>query len=209
VSDWSTIASLSTAAGTLVLAIATFGSVRSATRTARAAEGSMLEGLRPLLVPSRLEDPPEKIGFQDDHYVRVPGGQGVAEVDGDAIYLAMSLRNVGRGIAVLDRWSLCPERRRDSEHDAPENFRRLTRDLYVPPADRGFWQGALRDPADPLFIETRTAIEARTPITIDLLYADFEGGQRVISRFALMPLSTEGWLAVSSRHWNLDRPQPR
>ena len=208
-SDWSTIASLSTAAGTLVLAIATFGSVRSATRTARAAEGSMLEGLRPLLVPSRLEDPPEKIGFQDDHYVRVPGGQGVAEVDGDSIYLAMSLRNVGRGIAVLDRWYLCPQRRRDGDHDVPENFRRLTRDLYVPPADRGFWQGALRDPSDPLFAETRAAIESRTPITIDLLYADFEGGQRVISRFTLIPATGEVWLAVSSRHWNLDRPQPR
>ena len=36
--DWSTIASLATAGGTLVLAIATFGSTRSANRAARASE---------------------------------------------------------------------------------------------------------------------------------------------------------------------------
>src|SRR3954447_4253732 len=165
----------------MVLAIATFGSVRSANRAARAAEGSLLAGLRPLLVPSRLEDSPEKVGFADDHWYRVPGGGAVAEVVDDVIYLAMLLRNVGRGIAVLDRWSLTPERLLgEADHDRPENFRRLTRDLYVPPMDRGFWQGALRDPHDPLFAPTKEAIEARRPMTVDLLYSDFEGGQRSI-----------------------------
>ena len=52
--DWASIASLATAAGTLVLAVATFAAVRSANRAARAAEQSLLVGLRPLLVPSRL-----------------------------------------------------------------------------------------------------------------------------------------------------------
>lgn len=59
--DWATVSSLATAGGTLVLAVATFGSVRSANRAARAAEGSLLAGLRPLIVPSHLQDPPEKI----------------------------------------------------------------------------------------------------------------------------------------------------
>jgi hypothetical protein len=58
--DWTTISSLATAAGTLVLGVATFASVRSANRAARAAEGSLLAGLRPLLVPSRLQDPPRR-----------------------------------------------------------------------------------------------------------------------------------------------------
>jgi len=212
VADWPTIASLSTAAGTLVLAAATFSSVRSANRAARAAERSLLVRLRPLLVPSRLEDPPEKVGFQDQHFVRVPGGRAIAEVTDEAIYLAMSLRNVGSGIAVLDRWWLFPERvLGDVEHENPEQFRRLTRDLYLPPSDRGFWQGAFRDSSDPLFATTRAAIEERRPITIDLLYGDYEGGQRVISRFALMPTSGEGdgWLVSVGRHWNLDRPEPR
>ena len=170
----------------------------------------MLENLRPLLVPSRLEDPPEKVGFQDDHWLRIAGGHASAEVSDGAIYLAMSLRNVGNGIAVLDRWDICTERLDgDSGHNEPESFRRLTRDLYVPPSDRGFWQGALRDPSDEVFAQTRAAIEERTRITIDLLYGDFDGGQRVISRFTFRPVGNDDWLVASSRHWNLDRPQPR
>jgi hypothetical protein len=210
VSDWSTIASLSTAAGTLVLAVATFGSVRSANKAARAAERSLLSGLRPLLVPSRLEDPPEKVSFMDERWFRIPGGGAVAEVTGDVIYLGMALRNVGTGIAVLDRWTVSPERLLgDVDHAEPESFRRLTRDLYVPPADRGFWQGALRDPADPLFTAVQESIVARRPITLELLYSDYEGGQRMISRFSITPKSDDSWVALNSRNWNLDRPEPR
>jgi hypothetical protein len=51
VADWVTISALSTAGGTLVLAGATFASVRSANRAARVAERSLLAGLRPVLVP--------------------------------------------------------------------------------------------------------------------------------------------------------------
>ena len=49
----------------------------------------------------------------------------------------------------------------------------------------------------------------RRQLTVDLLYGDFEGGQRVISRFALMPRSDDGWHATNARHWNLDRADPR
>src|SRR3954471_12819160 len=100
--DMAAISALPTAGGTLVLAAATFASVRSANRAARIAEQSLLAGLRPVLVPSRLQDPPEKIMFRDQHWIRVPGGQAVAEVTDDAIYFGIALRNVGRGIAVLD-----------------------------------------------------------------------------------------------------------
>ena len=77
VTDWATISSLATAAGTLVLALATFASVRSANRAARAAraaEQSLLVGLRPVLMPSRWQDPGEKIGFMDEHWVKVTAG---------------------------------------------------------------------------------------------------------------------------------------
>jgi hypothetical protein len=46
-------------------------------------------------------------------------------------------------------------------------------------------------------------------MTVDLLYGDHEGGQRMISRFALIPKGDGGWLASVSRHWNLDRADPR
>jgi hypothetical protein len=58
--DITTIAELGTAGGTLILAIATFGSVRSANRAARVAERSLQIGLRPLLVESGARTHPSR-----------------------------------------------------------------------------------------------------------------------------------------------------
>jgi hypothetical protein len=208
--DWVTISALATAGGTLVLALATFASVRSANRAARLAERSLLAGLRPLLVPSKFDDPPQKVGFADDKWFVADGGRAVAEVEDEAIYLAIPLRNVGAGIAVLHGWDFYPSRQRgDGTHRDPGEFTRLTRDLYVPVGDLGFWQGAFRDPTTPEFAAAREAIEARGWLTIDLLYGDHEGGQRMISRYALVPRDDGPWLASAGRHWNLDRADPR
>jgi hypothetical protein len=210
VADWVTISALATAGGTFALAAATFGSVRSANRAARAAERSLLAGLRPLLMPSRLDDPPQKVRFVDGHWVVAEGGRGVAEATDEAVYLALALRNAGSGIAVLHGWCFYPEQLLSGDAHAPEReFRRLSRDLYVPVADVGFWQGALRDPSAPEFEAARRAIRAREEVTIDILYGDHEGGQRVISRFLLMPRDDGGWIATSAKHWNIDRPDPR
>jgi hypothetical protein len=46
-------------------------------------------------------------------------------------------------------------------------------------------------------------------MTIDMLYGDLEGGQSTISRFLLTPGRDGQWLASVSRHWNLDRANPR
>lgn len=208
--DWVSISSLATAGGTLVLAVATFASVRSANRAARAAERSLLAGLRPLLIPSRPEDPPQKISFADDKWVVTPGGGGAAEVTDDAVYLALSLRNVGSGIAVLHGWLLSPERLLGvTEHPPLDDFRRLSRDLYIPVSDYGFWQGAFRDPRRPEFVAAAQVIAARQPFMVDLLYGDFEGGQRMVSRFGFVPRKDDGWMATVSRHWNIDRADPR
>jgi hypothetical protein len=208
--DWSTIASLATAGATLVLAAATFVSVRAGNRTAKASERALLAGIRPVLVLSRMEDPVEKVGFVDNHWLKVPGGYGAAEATDECVYLAIGLRNVGNGLAVLDRWELTPHLiRGDVERPRPDTFRRLTRDLYVPAGGLGFWQGAFRDPDDPAFAAVHQAVRDRQPLTLDLLYGDHEGGQRTISRFALIPVGDDRWLASVSRHWNLDRPDPR
>jgi hypothetical protein len=210
VADWVTISALSTAGGTLVLAGATFASVRSANRAARAAERSLLVGLRPLLMPSRLNDPPQKVGFVDDKWLYLEGGMGGAEVTDGAVYLAIALRNAGNGIAVLHGWHLYPER--PEYNDAPPDttgFTRLTRDLYIPANDVGFWQGAFRDPAAEEFRAARAAIEARQRLTVDILYGDHEGGQRTIGRFSLMPREDGGWVVSVARHWELDRADPR
>jgi hypothetical protein len=208
--DWVTISSLATAGGTLVLAAATFGSVRSANRAARVAEESLMAGMRPLLMPSRPEDAAIKVTFVDSHYALAPGGGGTAESTGDAVYLTMSLRNGGSGIAVLHGWRV------ELSHDLAQagrpsldDFHRLTRDLYLANGDIGFWQGALRDPSTPEFAAISEKIRARDRIAIDLLYGDFQGGQRVIARFSLLARHDEGWLATLARQWNVDRPDPR
>lgn len=232
--DWATIASLATAGGTLVLAVSTFASVKSANRAARAAERSLLAGLRPLLMPSRLQDADQKILFGDGRWIHAPGGGGAAEVaaggevgdlsargqfgrdaDGaaggydDVVYLALSLRNAGTGIAVVHGWRFSPTPLlADSVHPSPD-FRRQGRDLYIPAGDVGFWQAAFRDPADPQYSEAKKVVESRQAITIDLRYGDHEGGQRMESRFSLLPGREDRWFASASRHHNVDRPDPR
>ncbi|HZO95842.1 MAG TPA: hypothetical protein VFB42_00570 [Gaiellaceae bacterium] len=208
--DWVTISSLATAGGTLVLAAATFASVKSANRAARVAERSLLAGLRPLLMPSRPDDPPQKVNYADGRWVSVPGASGAAELSERAVYLALSLRNVGSGIGVLHGWRLTvPQAPGSPERPDPDSFTRLTRDLYVAAGDVGFWQGTFRDPASAAFAAARSAIEAREPLTVELLYGDLEGGQRVISRYTLSPRADGGWVASAGRHWNLDTPDPR
>ena len=80
--DWATVASLATALGTLVLAVATFSAVRTGNRTARAAELSLLTSPRPLLTPSRREDSALKVNFGDNKWLRVPGSSAVGEIGG-------------------------------------------------------------------------------------------------------------------------------
>ena len=208
--DWATIASLVTAGTTLVLAIATFLAVRSGNRTARAAERSLAVSLRPLLLPSRLEDPVQKVGFADNHWVKLPGSGGAAEVTEDAVYLAMSLRNGGSGIAILHGWTFLNDRPpADPNHSSLDAFHRLTRDIYVAAGDLGFWQGAVRDSNSREFTELKEAIEARRRLVFELLYGDHEGGQRVISLFSMVARDDGGWLVSVARHWNVDGADPR
>ncbi len=207
--DLAAIASLATAAGTLVLAAATFSAVRSSNRSARIAEAALQEQRRPLLAPSRLEDPTQKIMFLEGNWVNASGGRGVVEHTDGIVYLAISLRNVGSGIAVCQGWAVRPGSSPAFPAHAPlEEFRLQSRDLYVPAGDIGMWQGALRNPDDPIRAEVVDAIEKREPITVELLYSDQVGRQRTISRLGLTP-AHDTWLAGLSRHWYLDWDGPR
>jgi hypothetical protein len=208
--DWVTISSLATAGGTLTLAVATFASIRSAGRSARAAERSLQVGLRPLLLSSRPHDEDQKIHYQDDKWIRVGGGLGAAEVGESALYFAASLRNVGRGLAVMHGWRVFEGRQGPtwwSETEAP--FRQLTRDLYIAADDIGYWQGTMRDAADPQYGPIRAVIQRREPLTVDLMYGDHDGGQRIVTRFSMLPVRDGLWITATARHWNLDGPNPR
>ena len=215
--DWSTIASVGTAAGTLVLAVATFSSVRFGQRSARIAERStaiaersLLLGLRPVLAPSRVTDPPEMVRFGDARMVSVEGGLAAVENDGELYYFVIPLRNVGNGLAVLQAWRLEASRPElDTPHAELEEHRRQTRDLYVPAGDTGFWQGAIREPDDPFREGLAEAFLAGGVMTVDLLYGDHEGGQLTISRFILTREEDGHWHPWVVRHWALESVDPR
>jgi hypothetical protein len=210
VADWQTISSLATAGGTLVLAAATFSAVRSSNHSARVAERALLAGMRPLLVPSLTDDPDQKVIWRDQHVVRLSGGRAMAQYENGVVYLAISLRNVGAGLALLHGWYPRPHFAfSDVPHADLDAFRRLVVDLYVPPGGPGYWESALRDEQEPLHAEFVRVLAEREPFTIELLYGDQEGGQRTISRCLVLPASDGGWYSQIARHWNIDRAEPR
>jgi hypothetical protein len=215
--SWPTVASLATAAGTLVLAVATFSSVRSGRRSAAIAERStaiaeraLLLGMRPVLVPSRVTDPPEIVRFGEGRMVTVDGGMAAVEYDEGNYYFVVPLRNVGSGLAVLQAWRFMARRPgADTPHAEPSEHRPQQRDLYVPAGDTGFWQGAIRDADDPFREGLDEAYADGATVTVDLLYGDHEGGQMTISRFILTREPEGGWRPGVVRHWPLESVDPR
>ena len=212
--DWGTAANLATAGGTALLAVATFSATRSANNAARSSERALLDGLRPIVVPSHWQDPVQKIRFIDGRWIPVPGGRAVLEVAAEAAYLVLSLRNVGRGLAVLHGWDLRFEVDPATEHHAADQFHRLTRDIYIAPGENGFCQVAVRDPDSDQFAGLTDRAADGQPFTLDVLYGDVEGGQRVITRMGLSRSPAHDsddteWAVSAARHWNLDRPDPR
>ncbi len=209
--DWATISSLATAGGTLVLAIATFSSVRSANRSARVAELSLLAGTRPLLIPSKEDDLPEHIGFGDGVRLTVPGHGAAVKWENHNVYLAIALRNGGSGLAVIHGWQTqVYETGSTLKQPEFDDFRRQQIDLYIPAGDTGFWQGAIRDQEDPRYAALKDAVRKRDRILVDILYSDHEGGQRQIARFSIADDPTqEGERAIVVRYWSIDRAGPR
>jgi hypothetical protein len=210
VADWATISSLATAGGTLVLAGATFSAVRSSNRSARIAEQALQEQRRPVLVNARLDDPVQKIMFLGGRWIRAEGSQAVIDEENGSLFLALTIRNIGAGIAVLQGWYPWPDLvAADVDHPPPEDFRRQIRHIYIAPGDVGMWQGALRDANDDVIRGIAAARAERRPFSVDLLYSDQVGAQRTISRFAVTPAGEDRWLGNVGLHWNLDLPGPR
>jgi hypothetical protein len=207
-----------------VLAVATFSSVRSANRSARLAERSLLVGMRPVLVPSRDDDPLERIRFGDGQIVQLPGHGGAAVVNDGIVYMAIGLRNGGNGVAVIHGWrararfeTLNPGSGRPNEMPDLDEFREQQLDLYIPASESGYWQGALRDPALPGYDEVVENLANDAAIQVDLLYGDHEGGQRAVARFVVARWPTEEdrpeianpMRAIVVRYWTIDGHSPR
>ena len=202
---------MATAAGTLVLAVATFSAVKSGNRSARVAERSLLAAQRPILIPSREDDPTEVVRFGDGIIVNVPGHGYALEMHDGQIYMAIGVRNGGAGVAVLHSWQvLVMPRTGGSPPPEFDRFRPQLRDLYIPAGANGFWQGAIRDAADPAYGSVRAALEAGERLMVDLLYSDHEGGQRAVARFGIGAVpDAAGERADVLRYWNVDGDDPR
>jgi hypothetical protein len=219
VTDW---AGWGTSIGTLVLAGATFGAIRSsnraarsAERSARIAERSLLATLRPLLVVARPEDPGHHIQFADGRLLAISPQEALFRAEAEVIYLALPLRNAGTGIAHLLSYRLEPatqdrvrvdplgpaRHRRDDPAPDLTTFLSQQRDLYIAPGQTGFWQAALRDPDSSLFKQTEQAYRGRGRLTVDLQYGDLEDGQPTVTRFVLLPDQDDTWRGDTTHHW--------
>jgi hypothetical protein len=212
--DW---AAWGTSVGTLVLAGATFSAVRSSNRSARVAERTLLAGLRPVLAPARSGDPAEQVQFADGRVFELADGRALAREQDAVVYLAIPLRNVGAGMALLRAYRLEGQGAAEVERDplgrarhrrgdpAPDlaAFSEQQRDLYVAPGDVGFWQAALRDPAAADYESLGAALRTGGRVTVDLLYTDHEGGQPTITRFVLLPDGAERWRCDLTHQWTL------
>jgi hypothetical protein len=216
--DWVTISSLATAGGTLVLAVATFSSVRSANRSARVAEQSLMLGTQPILIPSQEEDPLPRVRFGDGTFLNIAGhGAAVEEHDG-RIHLGVGLRNGGTGLAVILGWrarSQAGERARTArpaisrvdevERPSLQDFRRQQLDLYIPPGESGCWLGGLYDPDEPGYRDVLEALHADDDdvIWLDLLYSNHDGGQLMIVRFGISEWPSDGDHEIGDRAFAL------
>jgi hypothetical protein len=164
-----------------------------------------------VLAPSRLSDPVQKLMFVEGRWLSAAGGHAAVEHSDGRVYLAISMRNVGSGMGVCQAWTVrtgLGSSRNMPTHAGLDEYRPHTRDLYIPAGDIGMWQGALRDPDDPVRAATVEAIDTRQPFTVELFYTDQIGRQRTIVRFALIP-AADSWLAIVNRYWYLDWDGPR
>ena len=209
------LAEWGTTVGTLVLAGATFVSIRSSNRSARIAERALLAGQRPLLAVARREDPAQEIQFADGRVLECQSAQALFLQEKGVIYLAIPLRNAGSGLAQLRGYGLDAEQadrvqtdplgtarhRRGGQAPDSASFIPQQRDLYIASGETGFWQAALRDPSTPSFRTVQQALDSRGRLTVDLLYGDLEEGQRTITRFVLLPNADGSWRCDVAHHW--------
>ena len=89
-----------------------------------------------------------------------------------------------------------------------EEFDRLTA-RSVHPAGRGRASGRARFATTAT--ERQLALEAIEggEFGLDVLYSDYEGGQRVVTRFGAQRQEDGTWTLAAGRHWQIDRQNPR
>jgi len=157
------------------------------------------------------------VQFADGRVFAAGAGFALVREDKGVVYLAIQVRNVGAGMALLRGYHLEAESAESARRDprgaarhrrgdpapATSSFSEQQRDIYVAPAGVGFWQAALRDPSDARHAAMLEAIQTDGRITVDLLYTDHEGGQPAIARFVLLGEPEGRWRPEVTRNWSV------
>ena len=122
---------------------------------------------------------------------------------------AAAVQRAGESMRPTMRSASWPSLQTERAHPPIEDFTTQNLDIYVAPGDDGLWLSALRDPAAGIFTAVSDAFKAGEPLMINLLYGDFEDGQRVITQMTLRHVGDDRWLAQATRHFDVDRPEPQ
>jgi hypothetical protein len=135
----------------------------------------------------------------------VRGGSAVVEMQDGNIYFAIPVRNVGNGIAVLRSWNVVTgEIHANDEYSNVDDYRQLSRDLYIPSGGTGFWQGAMREADDAQRRDVEGAI-SDGGMVVDVFYQDQFGGHPAVTRFRLRHLNDGEWFCSVVRHFRVPR----
>ena len=119
----------------------------------------------------------------DNHWARLEGGQATVEFVDGSIYLAISLRNVGPGLAVPFGWSSWRGRPLSISTHATLRTSACRRATSTWSFRHRVLAGRHPRHDDPDFAWLSTAIVNAEAFTLEILYGDHEGGQRTITRF--------------------------
>ena len=212
--DWTTISALATAGGTLALAVATYSAGAVGATFRRASPRSTRQiGLRPVLMASRLQDPPEKVGWVDDHWAKVQGGRPCRgrrrehrSSPGRCATSAPASRcSRDGGPSAERRLRRAVPADSSTSSRTPDSGRRA-RDLYIPAAMSASGRERCGTRDDDAYStccgpsSTRAAHDRRTCST-----RDHEGGQQRDQPLRhCLPGQDSGWhVSAIVRHWNL------
>ena len=183
--DTSTIASLATAGGTLVLAMATFSSTRSANRSAAHHRAGAQGGAAPGAVQR------SSAGSAAEGRIRATI-TGSCCATGSRPCRSPRRTCISRSRCAMSPpgWPCCTAGtfgpsgwRRTPRRPRSRSFAGSRATCMCPPATSASGRRRYAIPAMPLYEPLREAIAARSAICVDILYGDHEGGQRTITRF--------------------------
>lgn len=117
------------------------------------------------------------------------------------VYLAVSIRNVGSGVAVLHGWHVQAGLQTQRSHPPLEEFTTQNLDIYVAPDGNGLWLSALRDPAPGLITAPQCWLFSARWLRLSDMTENNAAREVCIWTYWVRPEAEEGFKALLARHW--------